>query len=93
MKWQFKEARRKRLEAVEDANSARRAAKNALSLEGEVTRLSRLLEAAAVDPPARGGEMALRREVHRLRNAVPGATAQAAEIDRQRKSLWKSYDD
>ena len=30
LKWQFKEARRKRLEAVEDANQARRAAKNAL---------------------------------------------------------------
>ncbi len=100
LKWQFKEARRKRLEAVEDANSARRAAKNALFLEGEVARLSRLLEEAGVDPCARGKEMALRREVHRLRRevhrlrkAVPGAEAQAAEVDRLRKSLWKSYDD
>ena len=92
-KSQFQAARRKRLKAVEDANQARRAAKNALFLEGEVVRLSRLLEEAGVDPHARGREMALRREVHRLRKAVPGAKAQAAEIDRLRKSLWKSYDD
>ena len=89
----FKAARRKRLDAVEDASRARRAAKNALFLEREVTRLSRLLEAAGVDPRARGREMALRSEVHRLRKAVRGAKAQAAEIDRLRKSLWKSYDD
>ncbi|MCY4565922.1 MAG: hypothetical protein OXE40_15755, partial [Gammaproteobacteria bacterium] len=89
----FKAARRKRLDAVEDASRARRAAKNALFLEREVTRLSRLLEEAGVDPHARGRETALRREVHRLRKAVPGAKAQAAEIDRLRKSLWKSYDD
>ena len=93
MKWQFKEARRKRLEAVEDANHARRAAKNALFLEAEVARLSRLLEEAGLDPHRGGTEMSLRREVHRLRKAVPGAKAQAAEIDRLRKSLWKSYDD
>ena len=89
LKWQFKEARRKRLEAVEDANQARRAAKNALFLEAEVARLSRLLEEAGLDPHLRGREISLRREVHRLRKAVPGAKAQAAEIDR----LWKSYDD
>ena len=93
LKWQFKEARRKRLEAVEDANQARRAAKNALFLEAEVARLSRLLEEAGLDPHLRGREISLRREVHRLRKAVPGAKAQAAEIDRLRKSLWKSYDD
>ena len=93
LKWQFKEARRKRLEAVEDANHARRAAKNALFLEAEVARLSRLLEEAGLDPHRGGTEMSLRREVHRLRKAVPGAKAQAAEIDRLRKSLWKSYDD
>ena len=89
----FKAARRKRLDAVEDASRARRAAKNALFLEREVTRLSGLLEEAGVDPHARGREMALRRELHRLRQAVPGAEAQAAEIDRLRKFLRKSYDD
>ena len=93
LKWQFKEARRKRLEAVEDANHARRAAKNALFLEAEVARLSGLLEEAGLDPHRGGTEMSLRREVHRLRKAVPGAKAQTAEIDRLRKSLWKSYDD
>ena len=72
LKWQFKEARRKRLEAVEDANQARRAAKNALFLDAEVARLSRLLEEAGLDPHLRGREISLRREVHRLRKAVPG---------------------
>ena len=93
LKWQFKEARRKRLEAVEDANQARRAAKNALALRAEVARLTGLLGEAGVDPHRGGTEMSLRREVHRLRKAVPGAKAQAAEIDRLHKSLWKSYDD
>ena len=76
LKWQFKEARRKRLAAVEDANQARRAAKNALFLEAEVARLTRLLGEAGVDPHRHGTEMALRRE-----------------IDRLRKSLWKSYNE
>ena len=62
-KSQFQAARRKRLEAVEDAKQARRAAK------------------------------ALRREVHRLRKAVPEAKAQAAEIDGLRKALRKGYKD
>ena len=62
-KSQFQAARRKRLEAVEDANQVRRAAK------------------------------ALRREVHRLRKAVPEAKAQAAEIDGLRKALRKGYKD
>ena len=59
----FQAARRKRLEAVEDAKQARREAK------------------------------ALRREVDRLRKAVPEAEAQAAEIDRLRMAVRKGYDD
>ena len=62
-KSQFQAARRKRLEAVEDARQARRAAK------------------------------ALRREVHRLRKAVPEAKAQAAEIGRLHKALRKGNKD
>ena len=88
MKWQFKEARRKRLAAVEDANAARRAAKNALFLEAEVARLTRLLGEAGVDPQPRGTEISLRREVARLRKAVARAKVQAdAEL---RKALRRS---
>ena len=88
LKWQFKEARRKRLAAVEDANAARRAAKNALFLEAEVARLTRLLGEAGVDPQPRGTEISLRREVARLRKAVAGAQVQAdAEL---RKALRRS---
>ena len=88
LKWQFKEARRKRLAAVEDANEARRAAKNALFLEAEVARLTRLLGEAGVDPHPRGTEISLRREVARLRKAVAAAKVQAdAEL---RKALRRS---
>ena len=88
LKWQFKEARRKRLAAVEDANAARRAAKNALFLEAEVARLTRLLGEAGVDPQPRGTEISLRREVARLRKAAAGAKVQAdAEL---RKALRRS---
>ena len=59
----FQAARRKRLEAVEDAKQACREA------------------------------TALRREVHRLRKAVPEAKAQAAEIDGLPKALRKGYKD
>ena len=62
-KSQFQAARRKRLEAVEDAKQARREAK------------------------------ALRREVHRLRKAMPEAQAQATEINRLTKILHQAYDD
>ena len=70
LKWQFKEARRKRLAAVEDANQARSAAKNALLLEAEVARLTRLLGEAGVDTHRGSTEMSLRREVARLRHLL-----------------------
>ena len=88
LKWQFKEARRKRLAAVEDAHEARRAAKNALFLEAEVARLTRLLGEAGVDPQPRGTEISLRREVARLRKAAARAKVRAdAEL---RKALRRS---
>ena len=87
LKWQFKEARRKRLAAVEDANGARRAAKNALFLEAEVARLTRLLGEAGVDPQPRGTEISLRREVARLRTVVAAQVQAHAEL---RKALRRS---
>ena len=83
LQWQFKEARRKRLEAVEVADGACRAAKRALFLEAEVARLSRLLEEAGVDPRLRGGEIRLRREVHQLRAALRRSVA-AQDVLRER---------
>ena len=87
LKWQFKEARRQRLAAVEDANGARRAAKNALFLEAEVARLTRLLGEAGVDPQPRGTEISLRREVARLRTVVAAQVQAHAEL---RKALRRS---
>ena len=81
LKWQFKEARRKRLAAVEDANEARRAAKNALFLEAEVARLTQLLGEAGVDPQPRGTEISLRREVARLRKALRRSRRQKTALN------------
>ena len=68
-KWQFQAARRKRLAAVEDATRARRAAKDAFSLQAEVRRLRELLADAGVES-RRGSVVGLRREVARLRKAL-----------------------
>ena len=91
-KSQFETARRKRLEAVEDANKARRAAKNAFSLAGEVRRLNNLLAAAGVASD-RYSVMGLRREIARLHSEVPSAEVQARKIRKLYKALWKErYD-
>ena len=87
-KWQFESSRRKRLAAVERSKEARRAAKDALALRAEVSRLHKLLADAGVASD-RYGVMSLRREVARLRKAVPGAEVQAAENQRLHRVLWK----
>ena len=92
-KSRFEGSRRKRQEAVEEAKRARRAAKDALFLESEVARPTRLLRQAGVDPRKRTTMMSLRMEVERLRKAAPGAEIQAAEIHRLRKALGKENDD
>ena len=79
LQWQIKEARRKRIEAVEAANEARRVAKNAFSLEAEVRRLNDLLAHAGV-ASHRSSVIGLRREIVRLRKDVPRAEVQAREI-------------
>ena len=75
----FKSARRKRLAAVEDAKEARRAAKNAFSLQAEVRRLNNLLADAGV-ASHRCSVIGLRREIVRLRKDVPRAEVQARKI-------------
>ena len=91
-KSQFGTARRKRLAAVEDANKARRAAKNALALAGEVRRLNHLLAAAGVASD-RYSVMGLRREIARLRSEVPRAHVQARKIGKLSKVLLKEQYD
>ena len=79
LQWRLKEARRKRREAVEAANEARRVAGNAFSLQAEVRRLQDLLADAGV-ASHRSGVIGLRREIVRLRKDVPRAEVQAREI-------------
>ena len=85
----FRAARRKRLEAVEETRRVRRVAKGALFLQSEVARLTRLLEAAGVDPRRRSTILSLRMEVERLRKEVPGAEVQARKIRQLNKALYK----
>ena len=84
----FKSARRKRLEAVEDANEARRVAKNAFSLQAEVRRLNNLLADAGV-ASHRSSVIGLRREIVRLRKDVPRAEVQARKIRKLHKANWQ----
>ncbi|MCY4496565.1 MAG: hypothetical protein OXC14_04705, partial [Rhodospirillaceae bacterium] len=84
----FKVARRKRLEAVERANEARRAAKNAFSLRAEVRRLHNLLADAGV-ASHRSSVIGLRREIVRLRKDVPRAEVQARRIRKLHKANWQ----
>ena len=86
LQWQFEEARRKRLEAVEDAAEVRRSAKNALALEAEVRRLHKLLADAGVES-GRGGAAGLRRENARLRLENAGLRRENAELRRTAKTL------
>lgn len=66
-KWRWEASRRKLRKVVADTRAARRAARNALSLQSEVGRLHGLLREAGVDAGKRSNEIALRMEVDRLR--------------------------
>ena len=66
-KWRWEASRRKLRKVVADTREARRAARNALSLQSEVGRLHGLLREAGVDAGKRSNEIALRMEVDRLR--------------------------
>ena len=92
-KSRFEASRRKRQEAVEETKRVRRVAKDALLLESEVARLTRLLQEAGVDPRRRSTIMSLRMEVERLREAVPGAEVQARKIRQLNKALYKEQID
>ena len=89
---QFRTARRKRLAAEEDAREARRAAKEAFTLQAEVRRLRELLADAGVES-GRRGVAGLRREVARLRKALGRSRrdeAATARLSRENAQLRRT---
>ena len=75
LKWQLDKCRGKLKAAEEETKEVRRTAKNALALQGEVTRLEKLLSQAGVESSKRSTNMSLRMEVARLRKVVPASEA------------------
>ena len=71
LKWQLDKCRDKLKAAEEETKAVHRMAKNALALQGEVTRLEKLLSQTGVESSKRSKIMSLRMEVARLREAVP----------------------
>ena len=86
-KSRFEASRRKLNAAVEQAKEARRAAKNALSLQAEVVRLNKLLSAAGVESGRRSTIMSLRMEVARLRRAVKASQSRVETLEAQLAKL------
>ena len=70
LKWALDKSRHKLQEAVEDLKEVRRASKDALFFQAEVTRLEKLLSQAGVDSRKRSTIVTLRMEVFRLREAL-----------------------
>ena len=70
LKWALDKSRHKLQEAVEDLKEVRRASKDALFFQAEVTRLEKLLSQAGVDSRKRSTIVTLRMEVFQLREAL-----------------------
>ena len=75
LKWHLDKSRDRLKAAVEEVKEVRRAAKDALLYQSEVTRLEKLLSEAGVDSRKRGTMMSLRMEVFRLREALQSLQA------------------
>ncbi len=86
-KSRFEASRRKLNAAVEQAKEARRAAKDALSLRAEVSRLHKLLREAGVESGRRSTIMSLRMEVARLRKAVKASQSRVETLEAQLAKL------
>ena len=81
LKWQLDRCRNKLKAAVEETKDVRRTAKNALSLQAEVTRLEKLLSEASIEP-AKGRPIAQAdTERRRLRAGLERAENQKATIE------------
>ena len=89
-KSRFEASRRKLNAAVEQAKEARRAAKDALSLEAEVSRLRKLLREAGVESGKRSTIMSLRMEVSRLRRAAKASQSRVETLEAQLAKLRAS---
>ena len=86
-KSRFEASRRKLNAAVEQAKEARRAAKDALSLRAEVSRLRKLLREAGVESGGRSTIMSPRMEVARLRRAAKASQSRVETLEAQLAKL------
>ena len=89
-KSRFKACRRKRSEAVEETKEARRAAKDALSLQGEVARLTKLLSDAGVEMDNRRARVSRRKAGQESELRKNATRLQSGEARRLRKALDKA---
>lgn len=83
----FEAGREKLAEARAEAEAIRGAAKRALSLQAEVARLSKLADAAGLQPRRRPGMVSLRRQVGRLRQENAELRRDRAALRRRNSSL------
>ena len=81
LKWQLDRCRNKLKAAVEETKDVRRTAKNALSLQAEVTRLEKLLSEASIEPAKRRPTTKADKERRRLRTTLERAENQKATIE------------
>ena len=81
LKWQLDRCRNKLKAAVEETKDVRRTAKNALSLQAEVTRLENLLSEARVEPTRRRPITKADKETRRLRATLERAENQKTTIE------------
>ena len=79
--WQLDRCRNQLKAAVEETKDIRRTAKNALSLQAEVTRLEKLLSEASIQPAKRRPTSPADKEGRRLRAALERAENQKATIE------------
>ena len=81
LKWQLDRCRNKLKAAVEETKDVRRTAKNALSLQAEVTRLENLLSEASIEPTRRRPITKADKETRRLRATLERAENQKTTIE------------
>ena len=80
LKWQLDRSRSKLKAAVEETQEVRRTAKDALSLQAEVTRLEKLLSEASIEPTKHRPASPADKERRRLRATLEQAENQKATI-------------
>ena len=81
LKWQLDRSRSKLKAAVEETQEVRRTAKDALSLQAEVTRLEKLLSEASIEPAKHRPTSPADKARRRLRAALEQAENQKATIE------------